>query len=298
MELGVFNTGDEIIIPANTYIASILAISQCGLKPVLVEPDPATFNLDPERIADHITRKTKAIMAVHLYGQISSMDRINNIAEKHQLKVIEDCAQAHGAEFLGKKSGNLGDAAGFSFYPGKNLGALGDGGAVTTSDKQLAEAISALRNYGAESKYINIYKGVNSRLDEMQAALLNVKLKYLNKEINARRKIARHYLEGINNPALIMPKIDDHDAHVWHLFVVRTPLREKFIRHMQTQQVQTAIHYPTAPHHQQAYKELSSVMLPISEQLHQEVVSLPVSPVLTDDECICVINAANQFNAS
>jgi len=221
IELGFMNEGDEVIVPSNTFIASILAISDNNLKPVLVEPQIESYNLDPTLIEAAITDKTKAILTVHLYGQVSSMEKITSIAKKHNLKVIEDAAQAHGALSEGKKVGSLADAAGFSFYPGKNLGALGDGGAITTSDEELFGVISALRNYGSHERYKNIYKGTNSRLDEIQAAMLRVKLKFLDKEIEIRRNIAQHYLNGINNPLIMLPKVKDMTSHVWHLFVIQ-----------------------------------------------------------------------------
>ncbi len=229
-ELGIMQVGDEIIVPANTYIASILAISENGLTPILVEPDVQTYNINPTLIEEKITDKTKAIMAVHLYGQVASMDEINTIAKKHKLKVIEDSAQAHGAKYNGKRTGNLGDASGFSFYPGKNLGALGDGGAVTTNDEQLAEVIRALGNYGSLKKYENKYQGVNSRLDEMQAALLRVKLKQLDNETDKRKAVANYYLENIKNDSIVLPSITDFGNHVWHLFVIRTKKEQNFKR--------------------------------------------------------------------
>lgn len=295
IELGVMQKGDEVIVPANTYIASILAISENGLTPVLVEPDIHTFNLDPNLIEQAITEKTKAILTVHLYGQVTGMDEINLIAKKYNLKVIEDCAQAHGALYKGKKVGSLGDAAGFSFYPGKNLGALGDGGAVTTNDSELAETISALRNYGSHEKYKNLYKGVNSRLDEIQAAMLRVKLHHLDKEIKARQDVAQAYLKGINNPLIELPNVDDVNAHVWHLFVVKTTQREALVNYLTENGIQTLVHYPIAPHKQDAYQEWSQDSFPISERTHEQVVSLPMSPVLSSDEVDSVIAVINGF---
>ena len=295
IELGVLSKGDEIIVPANTYIATILAISANDLVPVLVEPDQATFNLDTKLIEQHITDKTKAILTVHLYGQVTGMDEINAIAKKHKLKVIEDCAQAHGALYKGKKVGSLGDAAGFSFYPGKNLGALGDGGAVTTNDAQLAECIQALRNYGSLEKYKNIYKGVNSRLDEMQAAFLRVKLKYLDQEIAARRHIANTYLSKINAAFIQLPQVYDQSAHVWHLFVIKTSQRNELHDFLLSHQVQTLIHYPIPAHQQDAYKEWASMKFPISEQLHNVVLSLPISSIIPDQGIDQVIDAINRY---
>ena len=294
-EMGVISEGDEVIVPANTYIASILAISENGLKPVLVEPDPKTFNLDPTLIEKHISKRTKAILAVHLYGQVSAMDEIGVIGRKHNLKVIEDCAQSHGALYKGKKVGSLGDAAGFSFYPGKNLGALGDAGAVTTSDSELASAISALRNYGSHEKYKNLYKGMNSRLDEMQAAILRVKLRYLDQEILERRKVAELYQSRINLQALTLPVVTDPKAHVWHLFVVRHAHREKLASYLRESGVQTMEHYPIPPHKQQAYSELEGMHLPISESLHKEVLSLPLSPVMPLKDAARVADLINDF---
>lgn len=295
IEMGIMQKGDEIIVPSNTYIASILAISDSGLTPILVEANIHTFNLDPQLIEASITPKTKAILTVHLYGQVTEFDEINKIAQEHKLKVIEDCAQAHGALYKRKKAGSLGDAAGFSFYPGKNLGALGDGGAVTTNDSELANTISALRNYGSQEKYQNIYKGRNSRLDEIQAAMLRVKLKYLPREIIKRQEIANLYLQGINNPLIVLPIINDQEAHVWHLFVIKTVHREALLKHLSKFNIQSLIHYPTPPHQQQAYKEWADLQYPISEQLHNEVLSLPISPVLTIDEVNEVIIVINSF---
>ena len=294
-ELGIMAEGDEVIVPANTYIASILAITENGLKPVLVEPDPQTYNLNPALIEQHITEKTKAILTVHLYGQVTGMDEINAIAKKHNLKVIEDCAQAHGALYKGRKVGSLGDAAGFSFYPGKNLGALGDAGAVTTSDPELAQTIKAIRNYGSHEKYKNLYKGVNSRLDEMQAALLRVKLRYLDKETEQRRQVANQYLEGITNSAISQPVVTAPEAHVWHLFVVRCENRDKLASYLSEQGIQTVTHYPIAPHHQQAYREYADLQLPITESIHKEVISLPMSPVMTEADIAKIIEAVNGF---
>ncbi len=295
IELGVMQKGDEVIVPSNTYIASILAISENGLTPVLVEPDINTFNLDPKLIELAITDKTKAILTVHLYGQVTAMDEINAIAKKHDLKVIEDCAQAHGALYKGKKVGSLGDAAGFSFYPGKNLGALGDAGAVTTNDSELATAIGALRNYGSHEKYKNLYKGMNSRIDEIQAAMLRVKLTYLDKEISARQNVASTYLQSINNPLIELPVVESANAHVWHLFVIKTTQREQLVKYLADKGVQTLVHYPIPPHKQKAYKEWSDNSYPISESLHNRVLSIPISPVLDEDSISSIIDIINQF---
>lgn len=280
-EMGTMNDGDEIIVPANTYIASILAISANNLKPVLIEPSIENNLIDFTKIEEAITSKTKAIMPVHLYGQTCQMDEINTIAQKYDLKVIEDSAQAHGAFFQEKRAGNLGDASGFSFYPGKNLGALGDGGAVTTNDRQLAETIKALGNYGCQKKYENLYKGTNSRLDEIQAAMLRVKLKFLDKEIENRRKIADYYLQNIKNENIVLPTVRNTDDHVWHLFVVRTDNRNQLQKYLEEKGVQTLIHYPIPPHKQYAYNEFANKSYPISEKIHAEVLSLPISGIQT-----------------
>ncbi len=290
-----FEPGDEIIVPANTYIATILSISQNNLKPVLVEPDINTYNIDPAKIEEKITDKTKAIMVVHLYGQTAQMQAINEIAKKHNLKVIEDSAQSHGAIYQGKRAGNLSDASGFSFYPGKNLGTLGDGGAVTTNDDELAEKIRVLRNYGSEVKYKNKYKGINSRLDELQAAILSVKLKNLDEDTQKRRGIAEYYLNNIKNPKVILPMVTEAESHVWHLFVVRTDEREKLQEYLKEDDIQTMIHYPIAPHKQNAYKEWNYRSLPITEQIHDEVLSLPISPVMTLDEAKVVVDTINNY---
>ncbi len=292
-ELGIMQVGDEIIVPANTYIASILAISENGLTPILVEPDIQTYNINPALIEAKITDKTKAIMAVHLYGQVAAMDEIKTIAQKHKLKVIEDSAQAHGAMYNGKRTGNLGDASSFSFYPGKNLGALGDGGAVTTNDDQLAEVIRALGNYGSHKKYENKYQGINSRLDEIQAALLRVKLKQLDNEIEKRRVVAEYYLKNVKNNSIVLPKVTDYDSHVWHLFVIRTKDRKELQQYLLDNNVETLIHYPISAHKQKAYKNWNKMSYSKSELIHKEVLSLPISPVLTNDEMKYVVNTIN-----
>ena len=295
IELGIINDGDEVIVPSNTYIASILAISQNNLIPVLVEPNINTYLIDPSKIEEKITSKTKVIMPVHLYGQTCLMDDINQIAKKYNLKVIEDSAQAHGAYFRDKKAGNLGDASGFSFYPGKNLGALGDGGAVTTNDKELANAIKALGNYGSHKKYENLYKGVNSRLDEIQAAMLRVKLRYLDKEIKKRREIANYYLENIKNDNIILPTVREENNHVWHLFVIRTNKRDELQKYLLDNEIQTLIHYPLAPHKQDAYTEWNNESYPISEKIHDEVLSLPISGVQSFQDTKNIIDILNRF---
>ena len=299
-ELGLFSVGDEVIVPANTYIASILAISKAALTPVLVEPDINTYNLNPDLIEAKITKKTKAIMAVHLYGQVCDMDKINKIAKKHKLKAIEDSAQAHGAIYDGKRTGNLGDASGFSFYPGKNLGALGDGGAITTNDDELAEAIKAYRNYGSQQKYVNKYKGLNSRLDEIQATILRVKLKHLDADNQKRREIAQYYCDNITNLKIVLP-ITSHSSpitkkdHVWHLFVIRCKERDELQTYLSNNGVQTIIHYPIPPHKQVAYKELNNLLLPITEQIHSEVLSLPMCPVFSNAEVEKIVRIINEW---
>lgn len=295
-ELGMMQTGDEVIVPSNTYIASILAISENDLTPVLVEPDRETYLLDPDKIEEKITKKTKAIMPVHLYGQTCQMDRINQIATKYKLKVIEDSAQAHGAYFGEKRSGNLGDASGFSFYPGKNLGALGDGGAITTNDEELANTIRDLANYGSHKKYENLYKGTNSRLDEIQAAMLRVKLRYLDNEIVHRREIADYYLDNIKNENIILPAVRESNNHVWHVFVIRSNKRDALQKYCLDNGIHTLIHYPIPPHKQEAYKEWSNDSYPISEQIHAEVLSLPISGVQTLEDTKKIVQVMNDFN--
>ncbi|WP_438012706.1 DegT/DnrJ/EryC1/StrS family aminotransferase [Psychrobacter raelei] len=295
MLIGKLKEGDEVIVPANTYIASILAISANKLVPVLVEPDATTCNLSPENTKAAITDKTKAILPVHLYGQLADMIEIMDIAKQHNLLVLEDAAQAHGASIDGIRAGNLGDAAGFSFYPGKNLGALGDAGAITTNDDELAQTLRALRNYGSHEKYKNIYQGTNSRLDEIQAAMLNVKLGYLDNEIAHRRKIAKAYLDGIDNPAITLPAYYG-DSHVWHLFVIRCESRDELQQYLADNGVQTLIHYPIAPHKQQAYEQWNDLSFPITESIHQQVLSLPISPVLGMNDVQTVIELCNQYS--
>lgn len=295
-EMGKLKDGDEVIVPANTYIASLLAITENKLVPVFVEPNPLTFNLDPELARKAITPKTKAILPVHLYGQLADMPAIMKLANEHNLLVLEDSAQAHGAMIDGKKAGNWGDASGFSFYPGKNLGALGDTGAITTNDTELAETLKALRNYGSHEKYKNLFKGVNSRLDEIQAAILSVKLKYLDSHTELRRKIIGQYLEKIKNPAIKLPHVSQPSQHVWHLFVVQTAFRSKLQDHLKAKGIQTLVHYPIPPHKQEAYKEYSHLSLPLTEKIHDEVLSLPLSPVMIESDIEQVIVGLNSFN--
>ena len=290
-----FSTGDEIIVPANTYIASILAISQNGCKPVLVEPDINTYNINPDLIEEKITENTKAIMVVHLYGQAVEMEKIWQLAKKYNLKVIEDSAQAHGTIYKGKRAGNLGDASGFSFYPGKNLGCMGDGGCVTTNDDELAYRIRAIANYGSDYKYHHIFKGTNSRLDEIQAAVLDIKLKHLDEDNKRRREIAKFYRENIKNPNIILPQLKEEENHVWHIFAIRTNNREKLRTHLNSIGIETNIHYPTPPHLQECYKEWKNSYFPITEMIHEQVISLPISPVMTKDEVLQVVEAINEY---
>ena len=291
-----FGPGDEIIVPANTYIASILAISENGCTPVLVEPDINSSNIDPDLIEAAITQRTRAIMVVHLYGQAVQMEKVWAIAKKHGLKVIEDAAQAHGAYYQGRRTGNLGDAAAFSFYPGKNLGCLGDGGGITTNDDELYAKVKALANYGSDRKYHHIYKGVNSRLDEMQAAVLDVKLARLDADNARRREIAAYYRRAITNPRVILPQTYDEDAAVWHVFTVRTDKRDEFQKYLADNGVQTIIHYPTPPHKQGAYSEWNERSYPVTEKIHREIISLPISPVMTDEEAAYVAEVVNRWN--
>ena len=290
-----FGPGDEIIVPANTYIATILAISDNGCTPVLVEPDIHTYNINPDLIEAAITPKTKAIMLVHLYGQAVQMQKIWDLAKKYNLKVFEDAAQAHGAEYQGQRVGNLGDAAAFSFYPGKNLGCMGDGGAVVTNDEELYNKVKALANYGSDRKYHHIYKGLNSRLDEIQAAVLDVKLPHLQQDNQRRREIAKYYRENIKNPLIVLPQTYDEKAHVWHVFAVRTAERDRFQKYLSDNGVQTIIHYPTPPHKQPAYAEWNHLSFPVTEQIHREIISLPMSPVMTDDEVKKVVEVVNVY---
>ncbi len=294
-ELGRLHDGDEVIVPANTYIASILAITENGLQPVLVEPGEQSFNLDPASIEAAITPRTRAILVVHLYGRLAAMDAIRGIADRHGLLLLEDCAQAHGAVAGEKRAGSWGDAAGFSFFPGKNLGALGDAGAVTTDDEALAQTLRALRNYGSHEKYVNDIQGVNSRLDEVQAALLEVKLRWLDEDIRLRRHIAQRYLDEIDNPLIRLPHTPNQGEHVWHLFVVRCARREAFMQHCERQGIGTLIHYPIPPHRQNAYRGHWSQSWPVTEAMHREVVSLPIGPTLTAAEVDAVIATVNAF---
>jgi len=304
LEIGFMVEGDEVIVPANTYIASILAITDNGLKPVFVEPNLDSYNLDISKIEEKISSRTKAIMVVHLYGQVCWSEELDNISKKYSLKIVEDNAQAIGAEFLYsngdiKRTGSLGHAAGFSFYPGKNLGALGDAGAVTTNNKELAEIVRALGNYGSKEKYINEYQGLNSRMDEIQAAFLNLKIKFIESDNQKRREIAQDYIQNIKNSSITLPfiqgDISNNKSHTWHLFVIRTSDREKLREYLLQNGIQSLVHYPIPPHKQKAYREFNHLVLPITEKIHREVLSLPISPVLTKNETLKVIKILNDF---
>ncbi|MDE6859055.1 MAG: DegT/DnrJ/EryC1/StrS family aminotransferase [Duncaniella sp.] len=297
VEMGVMKPGDEVIVPANTYIASILAISENGLVPVLVEPDIDTYQIDPDKIEEAITPKTRAILIVHLYGQCAYTDKIGELCKKYNLKLVEDNAQAHGCKFHGTRTGSIGDAAGHSFYPGKNLGALGDSGAVTTNDEELARVVRAVANYGSTKKYVFKYIGRNSRLDEIQAAVLDVKLKHLDDDNARRKEVARMYIEGINNSAVTVPKVNDWDAHVFHIFPIRTEKRDELQKYLSDNGVQTIIHYPIPPHKQECYAEWNERSYPITEKIHAEELSLPISPVITDEEVNKVIHLINAWQA-
>ena len=297
MEMGHLDEGDEVIVPAHTFIASILAITDCGLTPVLAEPSLETYNLDISRVEEQITNKTKAIMVVHLYGRACWSRQLEELAEKYNLRIIEDNAQAIGAEWKEKKTGSLGHAAAYSFYPGKNLGALGDSGAVTTDDKETAGVVRSIANYGSVEKYRNDYKGLNSRMDEIQAAFLNIKLKYLDRENQHRRKVAEFYHKNIDNPDIILPGMPENPlSHVWHVFAIRHSERDRLQKYLTEKDIQCLIHYPIPPHKQKAYKEWSTLHLPITEKVHSEELSLPISPVLTIDEASIVTDSLNNFN--
>lgn len=297
-EMGRLRDGDEVIVPANTFIASFLAITANQLVPVPVEPDPDTFNIDPARVEAALSERTRAIMPVHLYGQLADMNALADIARRRGLLLIEDAAQAHGASRAGCRAGAFGDAAGFSFFPAKNLGALGDGGAVVTGDSELATRVAALRNYGSEVKYHHVYQGLNSRLDEMQAALLRVKLGHLDDAVAHRRWVARRYREAIRHPHIALPHAPAEDAHAWHLFVVRSGRRDALKAHLAAHGVQSQVHYPVPAHRQPAYPSLHGIDLPLTERLHREVLSLPVSPVMNEEAVMRVIDACNAFECA
>ncbi len=294
-EMGIFDYGDEVIVPANTYIASILAISQSGLTPVLAEPGINTYTIDCALVEEKITEKTKAILAVHLYGQVCNMDKLYILAEKYGLKIIEDAAQSHGSVYNCKRTGNLGDASAFSFYPTKNLGALGDGGAVTTNDKELAQVIRSVANYGSFKKYIHHYKGINSRLDEIQAAILKIKLPYIDEENQKRKSIAARYIENINHAGIILPVVSNWQQHTFHLFVIRSENREGLKSYLEKNGIYTQIHYPVPPHKQKAYTEWKNMVLPVTEKIHNEVLSLPLFAGMTDNETDRVIEFVNKW---
>ena len=295
IELGVMKEGDEVIVPANTYIATILAITENNLVPVLVEPNPDTLQIDDSKIEEKITDKTKAIAIVHLYGQCAYTDKIGELCKKYNLKLIEDNAQAHGCVYKGTKTGAIGDAAGHSFYPGKNLGALGDAGAVTTNDPELAQAVRSLANYGSQKKYVFQYCGRNSRLDEIQAAILDVKLKHLDEDVKLRKEVAKKYLSGITNPKIKLLKIFDWDQHVFHIFTILTEDREGLQKYLTEKEIGTNIHYPIPPHKQECYKEWNNMSFPVTEKIHQQELSLPMSPCLTDEQIQYVIDAINEW---
>lgn len=295
VEMGVMKPGDEVIVPANTYIASILAISENGLKPVLVEPSIETYQIDDSKIEEAITEHTRAILIVHLYGQCAYTEKIGELCKKYNLKLVEDNAQAHGCKFKGRRTGSLGDAAGHSFYPGKNIGALGDAGAVTTNDEELAKIVRAVANYGSQRKYVFKYIGRNSRLDEIQAAVLDVKLKYLDNDLTIRKQIAKFYIDHIINPEIITPNVKDWDAHVFHIFTIRCKRRDDLQKFLADNGVQTIIHYPIPPHKQECYKEWNCLSFPITELIHNEELSLPMSPVLTEQEVVNIVNIINSW---
>lgn len=299
IEMGFIQEGDEVIVPANTFIASILAITDNRLKPILVEPSMDTYQIDDTLIEQAITERTKAIMIVHLYGQCAYTSKIGELCKKYNLKLIEDNAQAHGCLFtencISQKTGSLGDVAGHSFYPGKNLGCLGDGGAVTTDDDELASLVRSLANYGSGLKYVFDYQGLNSRLDEIQAAVLDVKLKYLDADTQKRRAVARYYIDHIKNPTIILPEVTDRKAHVFHLFTIRTQKRDELQKYMADNGVQTLIHYPIPPHKQECYKEWNEMALPITEQIAKQELSLPIGPTIAIEEVRNIVELINLF---
>ena len=295
IEMGIMQEGDEIILPANTFIASVLAVTDNRLKPVMVEPDIHTFQIDDRLIESAISSKTKAIMIVHLYGQCAYTKQIASLCKTYDLKLIEDNAQAHGCLFNGNKTGSLGDAAGHSFYPGKNLGALGDAGAVTTDSKELADIVRSLANYGFSRKYVSDYQGLNSRLDEIQAAILNVKLRYLDEDTKIRKQVAKYYIENISNDKIITPVVNDWDAHVFHLFPILCNDRDNLQKYLYENEIQTVIHYPIPPHKQRCYASFNAFQYPVTELIHQQELSLPISPVLSDDEIAYITAIINKF---
>ena len=301
IELGIMNEGDEVIVPANTFIASILAITDIRLKPVFVEPDMQTYNIDISLVEQAITPRTKAIMVVHLYGRTCWSEELESLAGKYHLRIIEDNAQAIGAYYFynngtSLRTGSLGDAAGNSFYPGKNLGALGDSGAVTTNDEDLATTVRTLANYGSIEKYVNKYQGLNSRMDEIQAAFLSVKLKYLDAENDLRRQVANYYVEHIKNEKIILPLLpENRRSHVHHLFIIRAKERNRLQAYLETKGIQTLIHYPVPPYKQAAYKEWNHWSFPVTEAIHNEVLSLPISSVIGEEEIKKIVESVNKY---
>ena len=296
IELGIMKEGDEIIVPANTFIASILAITDNRLIPVFVEPDINTYQIDDKKIEAVLTSRTKGIMIVHLYGQCGYTEKIGQICKKHNLKLIEDNAQAVGCKFNSQITGSIGDVAGHSFYPGKNLGALGDGGAITTNDELLADTVRSLANYGSSVKYVFDYQGYNSRLDEIQAAFLRVKLTGLNQDNERRKEVAKYYINNITHPDVVLPKVNNWDAHVFHLFIMRSQHRNELLKHLNQNEVQALIHYPVPPHKQKAYKGMNNLTYPVTEKIHNEVISLPISQILSNEEVSTVVEVVNNFS--
>lgn len=295
IEMGIMTEGDEVIVPANTYIASVLAITDNQLVPVFVEPDFETYQIDSTKIEKVITSRTKAIMIVHLYGQCAFNNKIESLCQHYNLKLIEDNAQAHGCKYEGKVTGSLGNAAGHSFYPGKNLGAFGDGGAVTTNDEQLAKVIRSLANYGSSTKYVCEFQGLNSRLDEIQAAILDVKLKHLNQDTELRREIARYYIKNIVHADIKLPVIKDWNSHVFHIFPILSNRRNELQAYLTSNGIQTLIHYPIPPHKQECYKEWNHILFPITEKIHNEELSLPISSVISIEEVKIVTDFINKW---
>ena len=296
IEMGVMQPGDEVIVPANTYIASILAITENGLKPVLVEPDITTLEIDEKLIEQAITPRTKSILIVHLYGRCAYTEKIGELCRKYNLKLVEDNAQAHGCRYRGKRTGSIGDAAGHSFYPGKNLGAFGDGGAVTTNDEKLATCVRTLANYGSQKKYVFQNCGRNSRLDEIQAAILDVKLHHLDEDNSRRQHVAKYYYEHINNPLITMPTRLSDENNVYHIFPVLCPERDRLQQYLTENGIQTLIHYPIPPHKQECYKEWNTMNLPVTEQIHQQELSIPISQILSDDDIQQITSILNSFH--
>lgn len=295
IEMGVMKPGDEVIVPANTYIASILAITENDLVPVLVEPKFDTLEIDDDKIEKAITERTKSILIVHLYGRCAYTDKIGDLCKKNHLKLVEDNAQAHGCRFRDQRTGSLGHAAGHSFYPGKNLGAFGDAGAVTTDDKELADCIRALANYGSQKKYVFKYKGKNSRLDEIHAAVLDVKLRHLYEDNKHRQEIANYYYDNISNPLIKLPIRLNDENNVYHIFPVLCERRDELQQYLSDNGVQTLIHYPIPPHKQECYQEWNAISLPVTEQIHNQELSLPISPVMSMGDAEQVVKILNSF---